>query len=110
MDWIVEFYDSDVKKDIYDWPESILAKFLWISEAIEKFGPAKLGMPHIRPMGHGLFEIRAKGKDGIGRAFYCTVIGRKIVILNAFIKKTEKTPQRELDLAKSRMAGVKKNG
>jgi phage-related protein len=110
VEWTIEFYDNAVEQDIFEWPESILAKFLWISEIIEQYGPAKLGMPHVRPMGHGLFEIRAKGKDGIGRAFYCMAIGKKIVILNAFIKKTEKTPQRELELAKNRMAGVKKYG
>lgn len=110
MFWKIEFYDTSVKQDIYEWPESILAKFIWISEALELFGPTKLGMPHVKPMGQGLFEIRAKGKDGIGRALYCTLINKKIVILNAFIKKTEKTPQRELELAKNRMAGIKKNG
>jgi phage-related protein len=110
MDWAIEFYDKAVKQDIYNWPESILAKYLWISEAIEQFGPAKLTMPHVRPMGQGLFEIRAKGKDGIGRALYCTAIGKKIVILNAFIKKTEKTPRSEIELAKKRMLEVKKNG
>ncbi len=64
-------------------------------------------MPHTRAMGGGLFEIRAKGREGIGRAFYCTVIGQRIVILHAFTKKTDQTPQRELDIARTRMKEVK---
>ena len=59
-------------------------------------------------MGGGLFEIRAKGKEGIGRSFYCTLKEKEIVILHSFIKKSQKTPKRELDLAKKRMKEVKK--
>ena len=59
-------------------------------------------------MGGGLFEIRAKGKEGIGRSFYCTLKGKEIVILHSFIKKSQKTPKRELDLAKKRMKEIKK--
>jgi phage-related protein len=53
------------------------------------------------------FEIRAKGREGIGRAFYCTVVRQRIIILHAFIKKTEQTPQRELDIARARLKEVK---
>lgn len=62
---------------------------------IEEFGPA-LGLPYTKAIGEGLFEIRAKGKEGIGRSFFCTVKGKKIVILHSFIKKSQKTPKREL--------------
>ena len=67
-----------------------------------------IGKPYIASMGGGLFEIRAKGKEGIGRSFYCTLKGKEIVILHSFIKKSQKTPKRELDLAKKRMKEVKK--
>jgi len=63
-------------------------------------------MPHSRAMGNGLFEIRAKGKDGIGRAFYCFVKGIRIIILHAFIKKSQATPQKELMIAQKRMKEV----
>lgn len=66
-----------------------------------------LGLPHTRAMGGGLFEIRAKGGEGIGRAFYCTTIGQRIVILHAFIKKTEQTPPRELATARLRLREVR---
>ena len=57
-------------------------------------------------MGDGLFEIRAKAEEGIGRAFYCTLVGRRIVILHGFIKKTDKTPQRELVIARKQLREV----
>ncbi len=68
-------------------------------------GP-NLGLPFTRSMGDGLFEIRAKGREGIGRAFFCTVVGSKVVILRSFIKKSRKTPARELKIARKRMKEV----
>lgn len=65
-------------------------------------------MPFTRSMGQGLFEIRAKGKEGIGRAFFCTVVDRRIIILHAFIKKSQKTPAQELAIARKRLAIVKR--
>lgn len=110
MKWTLDFYDAKVMQSILDWPPGIKAKFMWITELVEKFGPNEIGMPHIKPMGQGLFEIRAKGKEGIGRAFFCTVKGHVIIILGGFIKKTQKTPPREIDLAIQRMKEVKNNG
>ena len=63
-------------------------------------------MPHTKSLGEGLFEIRAKADEGIGRAFFCTLIGRRIVILHGFVKKTEKTPKRELAIARDRLKEV----
>ena len=63
-------------------------------------------MPHTRAMGDGLFELRVKAKEGISRVFYCTVKGKKVVLLHFFIKKTNKTPVSDLRLAKIRMVEV----
>jgi len=70
------------------------------------FGP-DLGMPHTRAMGEGLFELRLKAEEGIARVFYCTMVGKKIVMLHQFIKKTDKTSPRELETARRRMREVK---
>jgi phage-related protein len=59
-------------------------------------------------MGDGLLELRVKGKEGIARAFYCTLVGQRIVMLHSFVKKTEKTPQRELEIARRRLQEVKR--
>ncbi len=71
-----------------------------------QFGPA-LGKPYTESLGEGLFEIRAKGKEGIGRSLFCTLKGKEIIILHSFIKKTKKTPIKELKLARKRMKEVK---
>jgi phage-related protein len=64
-------------------------------------------MPHTRAMGEGLFELRLKAAEGIARVFYCTMVGKKIVILHQFIKKTDKTPSKELEIARRRLKEVK---
>jgi phage-related protein len=73
---------------------------------MEIYGP-DLGMPHTRAMGEGLFELRLKAGEGIARVFYCTLVGRRIVMLHQIVKKSEKTPPRELDVARRRMKEVK---
>ena len=69
-------------------------------------GP-NLGEPHTKAFGDGLFELRLKGTEGIARVFFCTLVGRRIVMLHSFIKKTNKTPQRELETAESRLKELK---
>jgi phage-related protein len=66
-----------------------------------------LGPPHPDSFGDGLFELRLKSADGIARVFLCTLIGRRIVMLHSFIKKSQKTPLRELDVARRRMREIK---
>ena len=72
---------------------------------MEVFGP-DLGMPHTRAMGGGLFELRIKAAEVIARIFYCTVVNRRIVFLHQFVKKTDKTPAKELRIAQNRMKDV----
>ena len=57
----------------------------------------------MRAFGDGLFELRPKGKSGIGRAFYCFLVGKRVVVLHAFIKKTQQTPDKDLKLARKRL-------
>jgi phage-related protein len=73
---------------------------------MELYGP-DFGMPHTRAMGKGLFELRLKAAEGIARVFYCTIVDRQIVMLHQFVKKTEKTPAKELEIARRRMKEVK---
>jgi phage-related protein len=90
------------------WPMSFAGKFVALTEQMMKVGP-QLGMPYTRPMGKGLFEIRIKSQDGIARVFYCTKRNAEIVILHSFIKKTQKIPKSELDIARKRLQEVSKN-
>lgn len=83
-------------------PAGYVARFVRYAERMEVFGP-DLGMPHTRAMAGGLFELRLKAGEGIARVFYCTVVGQRIVVLHQFIKKTDKTPRKELEVARQRM-------
>lgn len=102
MSWKVTFFSNKVKEETLNFPIGILSNFLHIAEIIEEFGPT-IGKPYTAPMGKGLFEIRVKGKEGIGRSLFCTIKGQEIIILNSFIKKTQKTPKKEIDKARKRM-------
>ena len=106
MGWQITYYSENVRKIIDSWPVGIRAFYARLTERIKLYGP-NMGMPFTRSMGHGLFEIRAKGNEGIGRAFFCTVVGNKIILLHAFIKKTKKTPQKELKIARQRLKEVR---
>jgi phage-related protein len=71
-----------------------------------EYGPL-LETPSTKPLGEGLFEIRARGKEGIGRSFFCTVKGKEVIVLHSFIKKSQKTPKNELKIAGNRLKEVK---
>ncbi|MGD9506917.1 MAG: type II toxin-antitoxin system RelE/ParE family toxin [Syntrophobacteraceae bacterium] len=83
----------------------MLADLARIVELLAEFGPG-LRMPHLRALGGGLFELRPRGKEGVGRVFYCFVVERRIVILHASVKKTPDTPKKELNIARGRMKEV----
>tara|TARA_R110000744_G_scaffold302153_1_gene411173 strand:- start:7 stop:255 length:249 start_codon:yes stop_codon:yes gene_type:complete len=78
---------------------------LCIADLIEEFGP-DLGRPRTAPLGQGLFEIRAKVREGIARSVFCTVKGRQMVILVTMIKKSQQISKRQMDLARRRMKEV----
>jgi len=102
VQWTVTFHSDSVEAEILAMPEGFLSRFIRYAERMEIYGP-DLGMPHTRAMGEGLFELRLKAAEGIARVFYCTVVNRKIVFLHSFVKKTDKTPPRDLKVARQRM-------
>jgi phage-related protein len=106
MKWTITYYSESVQKELLALPAGLLARYLRYADRMEIYGP-DLGMPHTRAMGEGLFELRLKATEGIARILYCTMIGKKIMILHQFMKKTEKTPPKELALARRRMKEVK---
>lgn len=106
MNWTITYYSESVQAEILALPAGFLARYLRYSDRMEVYG-ADLGMPHTRAMGEGLFELRLKAAEGIARIFYCTMVGKKIMILHQFIKKTNKTPPKELAIARRRMEEVK---
>jgi phage-related protein len=103
-EWAVEVASRLVETELRALPKEMQARFLRISELLETFGPHQVGLPHVRPLGEKLWEMRLRGRDGIGRAIYTAVSGRRLIVLHAFVKKTQKTPRRSIELALKRMA------
>lgn len=102
----IEYFNASTNASFDGWPVGLKARYLALLSRMVEYGP-DLGMPHTRAMGDGLFEVRAKAAEGIGRAFYCTVVGKRIVVLHGFIKKTDKTPAKELKIARERLKELK---
>ena len=105
MAWSVTFFNSRVEAEVLALAPGFVARFIRYAERMELFGP-DLGMPHTRAMGGGLFELRIKAAEGIARVLYCTVVDRRIVVLHQFVKKTDKSPPKELKIARRRMKDV----
>ena len=106
MSYTVEYYHPRVREEIENWPVGILAGYARIVELLLEFGP-DVRMPYSRAFGGGLFELRPHGREGIGRALYCYITGRRVVILHAFLKKTRATPRHDLRIAYQRMEEVR---
>ncbi|NTW28170.1 MAG: type II toxin-antitoxin system RelE/ParE family toxin [Coriobacteriia bacterium] len=106
MAYSIEYFHPNVLAEIECWPVSVLADYVRIVELLVDYGP-DLRMPHSRSMGQGLFELRPHGRDGIGRAFYCFVVGKRVIILHAAIKKTQTTAERDLTTARKRLKEVR---
>ncbi len=102
MAFDIEYFHERVLAEIESWPADVLADYAHLVELLMEHGPS-LRLPHSRAFGDGLFELRPRGKSGIGRAFYCFMIGKRVVVLHAFIKKTQQTPDQELKLARKRL-------
>lgn len=106
MNYSIDFYNTDVENDILALPPTLLARYFSLADRMIVFG-ANLGEPHTKAFGDGLFELRLKGAKGIARVFYCTLVNRRIVMLHGFVKKTQKTPRRELQIAQQRLKDIK---
>ncbi|MBU2843908.1 type II toxin-antitoxin system RelE/ParE family toxin [Acidithiobacillus thiooxidans] len=108
MKWTIETLDDRVQAEIMALPEGVQARVIRILELIEQVGLEQVHEPHIKHLEDKLWEIRAKAPDGIGRAIYLTATGKRLVILHAFVKKTQKTPKQALEIARQRAREVRK--
>ena len=88
-------------------PVDIRARFVRVKELIESHGLDRVGEPHVKHLDGKLWEMRMKGKDGIARSIYVTAKGKRVVVLRSFVKKTQKTPRREIELARDRTKELK---
>ena len=101
MTFELQYFHPRVLAEVESWPVDILADYARLLELLAEYGP-NLRLPHSRALGEGLFELRPRGRSGIGRAFYCFLVGKRVVIVHAFVKKTQQTPEKELKLARTR--------
>lgn len=104
--WTIEFVNQTAEKEILSLSADLQAKFLHVSEMLLSFGPLNVGLPHIRPLENKLWEMRLKGKDNIARSIYVMASQRRLIILHTFIKKTQTTPTKALQVARARLKEI----
>jgi phage-related protein len=107
MSWTVGFVNATAEAEVFALPADMLARFLRIGDLIRDQGLMAMREPHVKHLTGKLWEIRVKGRDGIARSVYATASGQRIIILRTFIKKTQATPPREIDLALARLKEMK---
>jgi phage-related protein len=107
VDYSVTYYSEAVQEQILELPDTLAARYVVLTRRMVALGP-NLGEPHTKAFGDGLFELRLKGAEGIARVFFCTLVGRRVVMLHCFVKKSERTPVRERELAQARMKEIKR--
>ena len=101
----INYFHARVLAEIESWPVDVVADYARLLELLIEHGTS-LRLPHSRAFGDGLFELRPKGRSGNGRAFYCYMQGKRVIVLHAFIKKSQQTPDNELKLARKRLKEV----
>ena len=106
MTWTIEILNDVVRAELDALPADQIARFLRIGELIRTIGLDRVREPHVRHLEGRLWEIRIKGRDGISRAIYVVARPRRVVVVRVFVKKTEKTPRGELELALKRAEDV----
>ena len=87
-------------------PADMRARFVRIAEMLEDLGPQHVGLPHVRPLEGKLWEMRMQGRDGISRAIYAAIQGRRLLVLHVFVKKTQATPRKAIDTARHRLENL----
>ena len=106
MKYTITYYSESVQESVASLPKTLQAHYINLTDRMGSYG-AYLGEPHTKALGNGLFELRLKGSEGIARVFYCTLVNHRIVMLHSFVKKTQKTPPRELRIAENRLKEIK---
>jgi phage-related protein len=107
MRWVVELLDGRVAEEIEALPADMKARFRRIVELIQTQGLDRMREPHVKHLEGPIWEMRMSGRDGISRALYLTARGRRVVVVRAFVKRTQKTPRREIELALRRAEEVR---
>ena len=100
--WRVETLNDTVDREFDALPADMRARFARTCQLISAVGLEQMGAPHVRHLKGPLWEMRLAGRDGIARAIYIAAPGRRVVVVRVFVKKTRRTPRREIKLALTR--------
>ena len=100
MPWTIQTLNATVDAELAALPDDMVARFRRISDLIRDMGLGRVRHPHVDHLQGPLWEMRLRGKAGIARALYVTGSGQRVVIVRVFVKKTQKTPQEDLELAR----------
>ena len=106
MTWSFVFLNAEVKAELDAQARDVRANFERIVQLVQAFGIERVHEPYIKHLEGRIWEMRLRGRDGIARALYVTATGKRLVILRVFTKKTQKTPRREIELARRRAEEV----
>lgn len=102
MNWHVEVLNEIVQSELDALPMDMRARLTRLIGLITQVGLETLREPYVKHLEGKLWEMRLTGRDGIARALYVTALGRRVVIVRAFVKKTQQTPRAEIKLALKR--------
>lgn len=103
MSWTVEYVNRAAEAEVTALPADMRARFARIVLLIRSEGLHEVHGPQVKHLDGKLWEMRLKGRDGIARSIYVAASGRRMVVLRTFVKKTETTPRREIEIALTRM-------
>lgn len=106
MPYLIDYYSEAVRLDVDALPLTLRVRYALLTQRMLEHGP-DLDAPHTKALGAGLLEMRLKGAEGIARVLYCAMVGRRIVVLHSFVKKTDKIPAKDLALARNRLKELK---
>ena len=106
--WVVVF-TPEAEQEFNALPMDMQAHGAWVIELLESMGPQRVREPYVKQVEGKLWEMRLKGQAGIARALYFAKVGRRLCVVRVFVKKTQKTPRREIELALHRIAQVERD-
>ena len=104
--WVVENLNDIVDNEFEALPKDIQAKFLHLADLVEELGLLALREPYVKHVRGKLWELRVKTKSGLGRGIYCTIKGRRVIVLRYFLKQSAKMPRDEIALALERLRAL----
>lgn len=105
--WTVEYLNDQAEAEVEALPQDMRASFQRIVGLIRAAGLERIGHPYVKHVEGKIWEMRLTGRAGIARSLYITAIGRRVVVLRTFVKKTQKTPPREIELALERAKEIR---